>query len=62
LAVTFINGALRIMTETLIAIMSTAIGYIVGNHLGIRKGWAMCEAYFISKVGEELDKLGASRE
>lgn len=46
------------MTETLIAIMFTAIGYIVGNHLGVRKGWAMCEAYFISKVGEELDNLG----
>ena len=62
MAAMFINGALQIMTETLIAIMFTSIGYIVGNHLGIRKGWAMCEAYFISKVGEELDKLEASRE
>jgi hypothetical protein len=50
------------VTETLIAIMFTSIGYIVGNHLGVRRGWAMCEAYFISKVGEEWDKLVANRE
>jgi hypothetical protein len=45
------------MTETTIAIMFLILGYIIGHHRGMKKGWKWCEAFMMVKIGEELEKL-----
>ncbi len=50
------------MIEAIIAVMFLVLGYIIGKHLGMKKGWAYCETYMLQKIGEEMDKCNVFKQ